>query len=44
MLKVLEQAANILGLEENDYVVFKYPERELKVAIPAEMDDGSMGR
>lgn len=42
MLKVLEQAANILGLEENDYVVFKYPERELKVAIPVEMDDGSI--
>ncbi len=42
MLKVLEQAANLLGLEENDYEVFKYPERELKVAIPVEMDNGKM--
>ncbi|GAB6154827.1 Glu/Leu/Phe/Val dehydrogenase [Desulfosporosinus burensis] len=40
MLKVLEQAANLLDLKENDYEVFKYPERELKVAIPVEMDNG----
>ncbi len=41
MLEVLDKAANMLGLEENDYVILKYPERELKVAIPVEMDDGS---
>ncbi len=42
MLEVLEQAAKLLGLEENDYVTIKYPERELKVAVPVEMDDGSI--
>lgn len=42
MLKVLEKAAKMLGLEEKEYVVIKYPERELKVAIPVEMDDGSV--
>ncbi|HBW38630.1 Glu/Leu/Phe/Val dehydrogenase [Desulfosporosinus sp. BICA1-9] len=42
MLKVLEQAAVLLDLKENDYEVFKYPERELKVAIPVEMDNGLM--
>jgi len=42
MLKVLEKAANMLGLEENDYIAIKYPERELKVSIPVEMDDGSI--
>lgn len=40
MLEVLDKAANMLGLEENDYIVLKYPERELKVSIPVEMDDG----
>lgn len=33
----------MLGLEENDYISLKYPERELKVAIPVEMDDGVYG-
>lgn len=42
MLEVLEQAAKLLDLEENDYVTIKYPERELKVAVPVEMDDGSI--
>jgi len=42
MLEVLEKAAKMLGLEENDYVMIKYPERELKVSIPVEMDDGSV--
>lgn len=41
MLEVLEQAAKLLELEENEYVTLKYPERELKVAVPIEMDDGS---
>jgi glutamate dehydrogenase (NAD(P)+) len=31
-----------LGLEEDDYVRFKYPERELKVSVPVKMDDGSV--
>lgn len=42
MLQVLELAAKMLGLKENDYIVLKYPERELKVSIPVEMDDGSI--
>jgi glutamate dehydrogenase (NAD(P)+) len=42
MLEVVEKAANMLGLEENDYVEIKYPERELKVSLPIEMDDGSI--
>lgn len=42
MLEVLEKAAKMLKLEEKDYVALKYPERELKVAIPIEMDDGSI--
>lgn len=42
MLEVLDKAANMLGLKESDYITIKYPERELKVAIPVEMDDGSI--
>lgn len=42
MLEVLEKAAEMLGLEEKEYITVKYPERELKVSIPVEMDDGSV--
>lgn len=42
MLEVLENAAKMLGLKEKDYIAIKYPERELKVAIPVEMDNGSI--
>ena len=42
MLEVLELAARRLGLAERDYVAVKHPERELKVAVPVEMDDGSI--
>ena len=42
MLEVLDKAAKMLGLEENDYVAIRYPERELKVSVPVEMDDGSI--
>ena len=42
MLQVLDNAAKILGLSEDEYVTLKYPERELKVSIPIEMDDGSV--
>lgn len=42
MLEVLEKAANMLNLPERDYAAVKYPERELKVAVPVEMDDGSI--
>ncbi len=34
MLSVLEDAAKMMGLSPDEYVMLKYPERELKVAIP----------
>ena len=40
MLSVLEDAVKMMGLSPDEYVMLKYPERELKVAIPVEMDDG----
>ena len=42
MLSVLDEAAHNLGLPANDYEAIKYPERELKVSIPVEMDDGTV--
>lgn len=42
MLAVLEEAAQNLKLPANDYEAIKYPERELKVSVPVEMDDGSI--
>jgi glutamate dehydrogenase (NAD(P)+) len=42
MLDSLDKAAVLLGLKEQDYIALKYPERELKVSIPVEMDDGSI--
>ena len=42
MLAVLEQAANMLGIESAEYECYKYPECELKVSIPIRMDDGSV--
>jgi glutamate dehydrogenase (NAD(P)+) len=42
VLEIMDRAARMLELSENDYVVLKYPERELKVSIPVEMDDGSI--
>ena len=42
MLEVMEQAAEMLGIEKKDYVCIMYPERELKVSVPVEMDDGSV--
>lgn len=41
VLKVMDEAAQILGYSESDIEPLKYPERELKVSIPVEMDDGS---
>ncbi|WP_227765587.1 Glu/Leu/Phe/Val family dehydrogenase [Zhaonella formicivorans] len=40
MLSTLEEAAGMLGLEESAYSFLRYPERELIVSIPVEMDDG----
>lgn len=42
MLNVVDRAASILGYQPCEYEALKYPERELKVAIPVEMDDGSV--
>lgn len=42
MLEVLEKAAGMLDLDQNDVIRLKYPERELKVSIPVEMDDGTV--
>ena len=42
MLEVLEKAAAMLDYQPNDIVRLKYPERELKVSIPVEMDDGTV--
>lgn len=42
VLAVVEHAAKILGYDSCEYEAIKYPERELKVAIPIEMDDGSV--
>ena len=42
MLSVLDNAAEKLGYTLNDYIMLRYPERELKVAVPVEMDDGTL--
>ncbi|MCI9168298.1 MAG: Glu/Leu/Phe/Val dehydrogenase, partial [Dorea sp.] len=41
VLKVVKNAADILGFSESDIEAIKYPERELQVSIPVRMDDGS---
>lgn len=40
-LKVLEEAARIAGIPEQEYDFLRYPERELKVSLPIHMDDGT---
>lgn len=42
MLSVVSNAADILGYVPSDYEAIKYPERELKVAVPVRMDNGSV--
>lgn len=42
VVDTIESAATLLSLKKSDYEAIKYPERELKVAIPVEMDDGSI--
>jgi glutamate dehydrogenase (NAD(P)+) len=41
MLVRFDDAAERLGLDEGLYQILKHPEKELKVAIPVQMDDGS---
>lgn len=40
MLHILDKAAKVLGYGESDYAFVRYPERELTVSIPVQMDDG----
>ncbi|MFI3312417.1 MAG: Glu/Leu/Phe/Val dehydrogenase [Eubacteriales bacterium] len=42
VLKIVDAAAAELGYVPSDYEAIKYPERELKVSIPIEMDDGTV--
>jgi glutamate dehydrogenase (NAD(P)+) len=42
VLRIIKQAADVLGYKESDYEAIKYPERELKVSIPVQMDDGTV--
>ncbi len=42
VIATVEHAAEILGIEKSEYEPLKYPERELKVYMPIEMDDGSV--
>ena len=42
VIEIIKDAAGKLGLEENEYVEFMYPERELKVSFPVRMDDGKI--
>ena len=42
VLQIIEDCAKACGYERDDYIALAYPERELKVAIPIEMDDGSI--
>lgn len=42
VLRVVKQAAEILGYEESDYEAIQSPERELKVSVPVVMDDGTV--
>lgn len=41
-LSVLDRAAKAVGLKEDDYILLRYPERELKVSVPVRMDNGSV--
>ena len=38
----LDMAAEALDYSRKDYETFRYPERELTVYVPVEMDDGSI--
>ena len=42
VVQTVKNAAKILNYEEADYIQVLYPERELKVSIPVEMDDGTL--
>ena len=39
---MLDKAAELLGLSQNDYVTLKYHERSLRVSLPIRMDNGDV--
>ena len=39
---MIDRAAQVLGLERSRYEFAKYPEREMIVSVPVEMDDGTV--
>jgi glutamate dehydrogenase (NAD(P)+) len=41
-LEQLDQAAALMGLDENIHVVLRHPKRALEVAVPVRMDDGKV--
>lgn len=42
VIATIKKAADVLALEESDYISAIYPERELKVSCPVRMDDNSV--
>ncbi len=42
LLTTIDEAGEKLGLKKDDYKILEKPERELKVSIPIEMDNGSI--
>ena len=42
MLNTLDVAAEKLGYSRSDYEVLRHPERELKVAVPLQLDNGDV--
>ena len=41
-IAVVDKAAKAVGMDEQEYLLVKYPERELKVSVPIKMDDGTI--
>ncbi len=42
VIQVVDKAAAMLGYKQQEYEQFKFTERELKVSIPVEMDNGEL--
>ena len=42
MLNTLDVAAEKLGYTRSEYEVLRHPERELKVAVPLQLDNGEV--
>ena len=41
-LMTIKETANHIGLKKSEYITLEYPERELSVSLPVEMDDGTI--